>query len=181
MLYQPNFCCHCGECIERLEWKLWTSRRFCENCERAFQSVDWIPKFGVGLAILFGITGFGSYLRRDEKPVNSAYIRSTVSAANNERTAAKERIETTRSNSNSLKTVTGPIDTGNQDSRRSSSDQDITRRPGTLNDLTAPVYFCGAQTKKGTPCTRKVKGSDRCWQHKGQPAMLPKERLIARQ
>lgn len=28
---------------------------------------------------------------------------------------------------------------------------------------------CGAITKKGTPCTRRVaEGKDRCWQHDGQ-------------
>jgi hypothetical protein len=31
---------------------------------------------------------------------------------------------------------------------------------------TEPVYYCGAMTKKGTPCTRrvKIKGTF-CWQH----------------
>ena len=47
------------------------------------------------------------------------------------------------------------------------------------NAASETVYFCGAQTKKGTPCTRRVKGGGRCWQHQGQPAMLPPEKLIA--
>jgi hypothetical protein len=41
------------------------------------------------------------------------------------------------------------------------------------------VYFCGAQTKKGTLCSRRVKNGGRCWQHEGQPALLPQEKLIA--
>ena len=28
------------------------------------------------------------------------------------------------------------------------------------------VYTCGARTKKGTPCSRRVSGPVRCWQHK---------------
>lgn len=40
------------------------------------------------------------------------------------------------------------------------------------------VYICGAQTKKGTPCSRRVHGRVRCWQHKGMPAMLPPEKLL---
>jgi hypothetical protein len=40
------------------------------------------------------------------------------------------------------------------------------------------VYLCGARTKKGTPCSRRVHGPVRCWQHKGVPAMLPQEKLI---
>jgi hypothetical protein len=39
------------------------------------------------------------------------------------------------------------------------------------------VYICGAATKKGTPCSRRVKGPVRCWQHVGQPAILPADQL----
>jgi hypothetical protein len=42
------------------------------------------------------------------------------------------------------------------------------------------VYICGARTKKGTPCSRRVHGPVRCWQHKGMPAMLPQEKLIVK-
>ena len=40
------------------------------------------------------------------------------------------------------------------------------------------TYQCGARTKKGTPCSRRVHGPVRCWQHKGQKAMLPLEKLL---
>lgn len=43
---------------------------------------------------------------------------------------------------------------------------------------TEVVYTCGARTKKGKPCSRRVHGPVRCWQHKGLPAMLPLEKLI---
>ncbi|HEV2835353.1 MAG TPA: hypothetical protein VGW58_08555 [Pyrinomonadaceae bacterium] len=39
------------------------------------------------------------------------------------------------------------------------------------------IYTCGARTKKGTPCSRRVHGPVRCWQHKGAPAMLPLGKL----
>jgi hypothetical protein len=42
------------------------------------------------------------------------------------------------------------------------------------------VYLCGARTKKGTPCSRRVHGPVRCWQHKGSPAMLPQEKLLVK-
>jgi hypothetical protein len=38
-------------------------------------------------------------------------------------------------------------------------------------------FFCGAATKKGTACTRKVRGGGRCWQHKGREAILPESDL----
>jgi hypothetical protein len=42
-------------------------------------------------------------------------------------------------------------------------------------------YICGARTKKGTPCSRRVRGPVRCWQHKGAAAMLPPDKLIVRE
>jgi hypothetical protein len=42
-------------------------------------------------------------------------------------------------------------------------------------------YTCGARTKKGTPCSRRVHGPTRCWQHKGAPAMLPQEKLLVKE
>ena len=46
--------------------------------------------------------------------------------------------------------------------------------------LEEPVYICGARTKKGTPCSRRVHQPARCWQHKGMPAILPAEKLVVR-
>lgn len=43
------------------------------------------------------------------------------------------------------------------------------------------VYTCGARTKKGTPCSRRVHGPVRCWQHKGAKAMLPPEKLLVQE
>ncbi|HEY2866891.1 MAG TPA: hypothetical protein VGJ02_07355 [Pyrinomonadaceae bacterium] len=43
------------------------------------------------------------------------------------------------------------------------------------------VYYCGAATKKGTPCTRRVKrAGERCWQHQGMPAMAENAQKIMR-
>jgi hypothetical protein len=40
------------------------------------------------------------------------------------------------------------------------------------------VYICGARTKKGTPCRRRVHvAGERCFQHKGMAAMVPPEKL----
>ena len=45
--------------------------------------------------------------------------------------------------------------------------------PASVDD----VYICGARTKKGAPCSRRVHGPVRCWQHKGLPAILPVGKL----
>jgi len=54
----------------------------------------------------------------------------------------------------------------------------ITPQP---SPVTEQVYICGARTKKGTPCSRRVHGPVRCWQHKGAPAMLPLEKLLVKE
>jgi hypothetical protein len=46
---------------------------------------------------------------------------------------------------------------------------------------TEQSYTCGARTKKGTPCSRRVHGPVRCWQHKGAAAMLPPEKLLIKE
>jgi len=43
------------------------------------------------------------------------------------------------------------------------------------------TYICGARTKKGTPCSRRVHGPVRCWQHKGAAAILPTEKLVVKE
>ena|SRR6185436_12209444 len=47
--------------------------------------------------------------------------------------------------------------------------------------VTEEVYICGARTKKGTPCSRRVHGPVRCWQHKGMPAMKPQQELLIKE
>ena len=51
--------------------------------------------------------------------------------------------------------------------------------PG-VAEVEEDVYMCGARTKKGTPCSRRMHGPVRCWQHKGMPAMLPQEKLLVK-
>lgn len=38
---------------------------------------------------------------------------------------------------------------------------------------TLPAVFCGARTKRGTPCRRLVQPGQRCPQHRGAPSILP--------
>jgi len=54
---------------------------------------------------------------------------------------------------------------------------DTVSNPQITTNETA-VYICGARTKKGTPCHRRVHAAgERCFQHKGMAAMLPPEKL----
>ncbi|HEY9281988.1 MAG TPA: hypothetical protein VIP46_00905, partial [Pyrinomonadaceae bacterium] len=67
--------------------------------------------------------------------------------------------------------------TQSQTSTRHGPDGTALERP---TDPSEVVSVCGARTKKGTPCSRRVRGTGRCWQHRGKPAMLPASKLIVR-
>jgi len=180
MFYKPKYCCNCSEKIERVKWNLRTSRRFCQLCETEFVSQEWIPRLIVALGLIIGLVGLAGYFQKSEKPLKiSAGNLSPVKRELSNQTAAVS-VET---NSNIQ-----PLS--------SSSAGQVQRRQQTLvSPLTAKnaqpeavknqlntaelVYFCGAATKKSTACSRRVKGGGRCWQHVGQPAILPPDKLIA--
>jgi len=49
-----------------------------------------------------------------------------------------------------------------------------------IEDPNETVSICGARTKKGTPCSRRVRGTGRCFQHRGKSAMLPASKLVVK-
>ncbi len=185
MPYKPKHCCQCGEKIERIDWKLWSSRRFCEFCETEFGVHDLVPRIVLALGILFGILGLGSYWQRTDKSLNNTPKQLAGTSSNINKNAGNQAVapqiltnqnvqnlaQTQISNSAAqMKTQVAPL-------ANNLKTKQIEAAPDTAQEKR---YFCGAQTKKGTPCSRRIKGG-RCWQHTGQPAMLPPEKLIASQ
>ena len=135
--YRPNFCCECGNKIVRLRWFVWTSRRFCDKCARAFARSHWVqPSITILALVLFGVL-IGRGCRRAPQPLII------------ERPANPP----VQSSASTISSTPQPVPTHE------------------------PVYICGARTKKGKPCSRRVHGPVRCWQHKGDPAMLPSDKL----
>jgi hypothetical protein len=70
------------------------------------------------------------------------------------------------SGSNSIATNRNAPAASNVDNRAVNTKQ----REPIRESSTEAVYYCGALTKKGTACTRRVKSEGRCWQHLGQPS-----------
>ncbi len=183
MTYHPKFCCQCAEPIERANWNFLTSKRFCRLCETDYWHVDWIPRIIVTAGILFGVFGLGTFLRKPDKPLNLASSNPAVGAANINKNIVSSPISTNANNQSLAKTENTNIAAGQTmaksltpELKQFSKTEKAVLQPKPPSDVT---YFCGAETKKGTPCTRRVKGGGRCFQHKGLPAMLPPEKLIA--
>ncbi len=179
MLFRPSFCANCGEKIERAEWRIWTSRRFCEVCETDFKGHDLIPRVIVGLGLLLGVLGVGGYLKGGAA-VDRAVTDQTKKIAGKPASTTNPD-ESARVLQSSDATLS---DSPTSERRVSNTvPRALTGSPTGTNaskpTVDEPLYFCGAATKKGTPCSRRVKGNVRCFQHQGMPAMLPSEKLRA--
>jgi hypothetical protein len=150
-----NFCAECGERLARSGWRARLGQRLCAGCAQRigrFASYRWL----IAIALV-AIAAFA--LGRSLRPAPPPLI--IQRAANS------------------------PL----SDSPVGLSDARQANRAGTYqaNQNVAPSdsneegYICGARTKKGTPCHRRVHApGERCFQHKGLPAMVPLEKLVIR-
>lgn len=183
MLYRPKFCCHCGEKIERIEWRLWTSRRFCELCETEFKFQDLGPRVAVVIGLAAGLFGLGTYLQSGANNPVISQNSTQGSLPNAKRGFVSDSSITKKPSVSDEATGNLPSDA------QTNTSQELTRVSEPAGSslsgrnesqkASEAVYFCGAATKKGTPCSRRVKDKGRCWQHAGQPSMLDTEKSRA--
>lgn len=156
-MYRPNFCSQCGTKLLRLRWHLWTSRKFCDECARRLRKERFVPWLLSALALISAGYCMGRVQR--PKPPPLTIVRRADSPLNS------------------------PDDPGGLNARTATTEFGVrpkdTSKP-LVNAAEEEVYLCGARTKKGTPCSRRVHGPVRCWQHKGSPAMLPQEKLLVK-
>ena len=163
-VYRPNFCCECGERVARARRRFWAGGRFCDACVRRFRRRRLVAP----LALSALLAGSLFMLGRASRPAAPAAVL--------ERGALD------------LSRLPAPADASRrQDSKREGAPPASKPEPsygpdGTANerptDPAEVVYVCGARTKKGTPCQRRVRGPGRCWQHRGMPAILPPSKLV---
>jgi hypothetical protein len=178
-MYKPNFCAECGERVARVRWRAWTSRRFCANCARRFRRGRVVRPLVACLALVgAGFVG-GRAMRPAPPPLvvernasNPAPHASQPATAGRETNAAPGS-----ANSAGLSTNSAGL-SANARSPVYGPDGTETERP---TDPAEIVSICGARTQRGTPCSRRVRGAGRCWQHRGKGAMLPAAKLIVRE
>lgn len=180
MFYKPKFCCNCGEKIETIDWKLWTSRRFCDVCAVEQKEHELLPRVIVAIAVLFGIFGVGGYLQKQDVGLVKNELNALGSSSPKRAVAAETKrqpvqvdpsvygLEINRSDSaGTAKTAT------ESPTVAESKEQPKIRKIASEES----IYFCGAMTKKGKPCSRRVKSNERCWQHVGQPSSAPARKV----
>ena len=147
-MYKPNFCAECGTKLLRLRWHFWTSRKFCNACARRLRRERFGPPLLAGLVLM-----------------GAGYIAGRAGRATPPPLTIIRRVDSP---------LTSPEDPG-PPKQTTTSDSSRGNTPPAVEE---EIYICGARTKKGTPCSRRVHGPARCWQHKGSRAMLPPKKLI---
>ena len=173
MFFRPSFCANCGEKVERSDWGPFTSRRFCAVCESELKAHDLVPRVIVGLGILVGIFGFGSYLKSGNAEPRLASVAQPI-----ERPLSATARESLPANVIAATPAPAqPTPASNAIPQAKSTASVPPTAQVAKNAGPDVVYMCGAMTKKGTPCSRRVHGPVRCFQHQGMPAMVPQEKL----
>src|SRR5213083_2051374 len=145
MLYRPNFCCNCGEKIERAVWPLLASRRFCDLCETEHTAREWARRGLVVIALIIGAAGFFRYIgptaspdRASIKTIGTMDIAPAAPNFGSNLNATPQQPSQSQPGTNT-KISQNTVET---------SDEMPKARP--VSKDTEPVYYCGAMTKKGT-------------------------------
>ena len=160
-MYRPNFCVECGVRIERARWHVWTSRRFCAKCAARFRRARLTWSLMAWGALLCAGFIAGRAARPAPPPLLVEHDQTPASV--------------NQSPIKALSSNMGPTPIRTPAAQTYSLDSKSIESPTDPNEI---VSICGARTKKGTPCQRRVRGTGRCWQHRGMPAMLPASKLI---
>jgi hypothetical protein len=156
-MHRANFCVECGDRLARSGWRARIGSRFCHDCARRLGTFNaFRPLILIGLIALAAFA-FGRYLRPAPPPlIIQRVANSPLSDA--------------------------PFDVSQAGRIRNPN----AANAGTPNQSAAVAndegYICGARTRKGTPCKRRVHvPGERCFQHKGLAAMVPPEKLVIKQ
>jgi hypothetical protein len=155
-MHQSNFCGECGERLGRQGWRARLGGRLCDACARRLGKFSFARPVAFIAIVAVAAFALGRYLRPAPPPLiiqraaNSPLSDLPVNL--NDAARLTNRKESYPTNQN----VTG-------------------------SEANDEVYICGARTKKGTPCHRRVHvAGERCYQHKGMPAILPLDKLVVK-
>ena len=166
MFYKPKFCCNCGEKIERTEWPLLASRRFCEFCQIEQKQHDLLVKGFVSFCLIFGILGVTGFFD-SSKPTDFEPNQIQAVSKNLKPASAQPSVSAADAANVAADAKAGRAKAGLSNTAASGR---LSEQRGEREKPSEPAYYCGAITKKGTPCTRRVRSIGRCWQHTGRPA-----------
>jgi hypothetical protein len=161
-MHVANYCAECGAHLKRKGWRAWLNGNLCEDCSHRLGKTSFARPLAVIAIIVIAAFALGRYLRPGAPPL------VIERAANSPLSDLPVNLNgTAKRNTNSQSEI--PYTSDDRSARP-------TANAGSADDV---VYLCGARTQKGTPCHRRVHfAGERCYQHKGKPAILPPEKLV---
>jgi len=166
-MHLANYCAECGAHLKRKGWRGWLNGSLCEDCSRRLGKTSLARSLAFIAIIVIAAFALGRYLRPGAAPL------VIERAANSPLSDLPVNLNDTVKSGSRNTTSQGEIPQASDD--RSARQ---TANTGSADDV---VYLCGARTQKGTPCHRRVHfAGERCYQHKGKPAILPPEKLIVK-
>lgn len=147
---RAKFCPRCGTRLTTRPRWFWLDRTLCADCAQRLGRANIRRPFILIILFVTAAFAFGRWLRPPPPPL--IIQRAANSPLPDSPLKTNDALIERR--------ATNPI-TGN-----------------TSINADDPVYICGARTKKGTPCHRRVHvAGERCFQHKGMTAMLALDKL----
>jgi hypothetical protein len=163
-MHVANYCTECGAHLKRKGWQTWLKSSLCEDCARRLGGTFARPWVVIAVIVIAAFV-LGRYLRPGAPPL--VIERAANSPLSDLPVNLNDGAKSASRNTNSQSEL--PQTSDDRSARQ-------TANPGSADDV---VYLCGARTKKGTPCQRRVHfAGERCYQHKGKPAILPPEKLV---
>ena len=154
-MHRPNFCVECGERLARRGWRTLLNSYLCGDCARRLGRSGWVKPIAIISVVAFSAFAVGRYSRQPAPPL---LIQRTANSPLSD------------------------LPVNPNDAARASRKESNATSPGVdVSNIDDPGYICGARTKKGTPCHRRVHAAgERCFQHKGLPAMVPLDKLVVK-
>jgi hypothetical protein len=147
---RSNFCANCGARLSRKGWRGSLAGARCSDCASRLGAKPTKPLILITLLAIVAFA-FGRYLRPAPPPL------IIHRAANSPLSDLPVNFDAHANG------ITGIMNSNNT--------------PASLT-TDEPGYICGARTKKGTPCRRRVHvAGERCYQHKGMAAMVSLDKL----
>ena len=145
-----NFCSNCGEQLKANRARVFSARSYCLRCAPRFRLSRLVMIVSFAGCLIIGYA-YGRY----STPRQPFYLLGTPIdpiTNSNQRSETNAQANANKANANKSATPNSPLP-------ESSTDE--------------VVKLCGAPTKSGRPCRRKVVGGGYCWQHRDKYRKKP--------
>lgn len=154
-MHRPNFCVECGQRLTTRGWRARLRGNLCDACAQWAGNSAFARTLAIIAVIAVSAFALGRWLRPAPP---SLIIQRTVNSP----------------------LLDLPVNLGSAPKPDEKANAAAKQRANS-ESVNEEVYLCGARTQKGTPCRRRVHfAGERCYQHKGMPAMVPLEKLTVK-